>query len=120
MDLLHQLKDIKPSVTITDYTIYIAILILLLLIALIVYIVKNITKTQSDQYLEALKHLDYANPKKSAYQFTKYARLFINDENKQQYEAIVAKLEKYKYKPKVDPLNREIIEEMKKFIEDIK
>jgi len=121
MDLLKQLKDIKPNETIIDYQFYVFIGFVVLLIILLVFLIfKFLKKKKPNPYLEKLKKIDFNNSKKTAYEFTEYAKYFINEENKAFYEQIVKELEKYKYKPVVDDLDDEIIKKIKKYIEDIK
>ena len=121
MDLLKQLKDIKPNVTIIDYQFYVFIAVTLLIAALAIYLLfKFFKKKQPNPYLIKLKNLDFNNSKQTAYEFSEYARYFLNDENKDFYEEILKELEKYKYKPVVDDLDKKTIQKIKKFIEDIK
>jgi len=121
MDLLKELKDIKPNETIIDYQFYVFIGFVVLSIILLVFLIfKLLKKKKPNPYLEKLKNLDFSNSKKTAYEFCEYAKHFVNEENREFYEQIVKELEKYKYKPKVDDLNEEIIEKIKKFTEDIK
>jgi len=121
MELLKQLRDIKPNATIIDYQFYFFIVLILLGIALaVLLILKLLKKKKNNPYLIKLKNLNFNNSKKTAYEFSEYAKFFINEENKEFYEEIVKELEKYKYKPVVDDLDKEIIKKMQKFIEDIK
>jgi len=120
MDLLHQLKDIKPNVEIVDYSFYVfMIFTTIILIALIIFAFKFFKKKENPSLL-ALKNLDFSNSKKTAYEFTRLAKEFINEENKQLYEELEKELEKYKYKKNVDNLSPELIEKIKEFIKGIK
>jgi len=119
-DILSQLKDIKPNVQIIDYWFYLFCTVGIILLLLIMYFVyKKLAKRKTDPYLERLKNLDYKKSKKTAYEFSEYAKHFITDENRSLYEEIVKELEQYKYRPKVDDLKPEIIEKMKKYIGEI-
>jgi len=121
MDLLKQLKDIKPNVEIIDYKFYAFIAVIIILSVLIIYIfIKLLKKKEPNPYLKKLQNLNFSDSKKTAYEFSEYAKYFLNEENKDFYEEIVKELEKYKYKPVVDNLDEKIIEKIKKFIEDIK
>jgi len=120
MDLLHQLKDIKPNVEIVDYSFYVFIIFTtIILIALIIFAFKFFRKKENPNLL-ALKNLDFSNSKKTAYEFTRLAKEFINEKNKQLYEELTKELEKYKYKKYVDDLSPELIEKIKEFIKGIK
>jgi len=88
---------------------------------LIIYLIFKFFKNKRpNPYLIKLKNLDFSDSKKTAYGFTEYAKYFLNDENRKFYEEIVKELEKYKYKPKVDNLESETINKIKKFIGDLK
>ena len=121
MELLKELKDIKPNVNIVDYQFYIFIGFVVLVIILLIYLIfKFLKKKKQNPYLIKLKNLNFNDSKKTAYEFSEYAKYFINEENKSFYEELVSELEKYKYKPIVDDLNEEIVSKIKKFIEGIK
>jgi type IV secretory pathway component VirB8 len=121
MDLLKQLKDIKPNETIIDYQFYIFVaLCVIAVLAVLFFIYRLLKRKKTNPYLVKLKNLDYGNSKKTAYEFTEYAKYFLNDENKERYAELVKELEKYKYKLVVDEMDRQTIEKIKKFIEDIK
>jgi uncharacterized membrane protein YhiD involved in acid resistance len=116
------IKDIKPNVEIIDYQfiVFIAI-ILIFLIILGVFLIKKLKKANpKKKLLEKLKNLDFNNSKKTAYEFTELARNFVNEENKTKYKEIVKSLEKYKYKKEVPPLSQEDIQNLKKFIKEIR
>jgi len=120
MDLLHKLKDIKPNIEIVDYSFYIFIIVCLILAALVIVLAFKFLKKEKNPYLIKLYNLDFNNSKKTAYEFTKYAKYFLNENNKDEYKSLVKELEKYKYKPTVDKLEEETVKKIKKFIEDIK
>jgi amino acid permease len=120
MDLLHQLKDIKPNVEIVDYYFYVFIVACLILVALLIFFAFKFLKKEKNPYLVKLQHLDFNDSKKVAYEFTKYAKYFLNENNKDEYKSLVKELEKYKYKPIVNKLEEKTIKKIKKFIEDIK
>jgi len=121
MDLLKQLKDIKPNVQIIDYQFYIFIALCVLAVLIIIFLIyKFLKRKKIDPYLIKLKNLNFDNSKKTAYEFTEYAKHFLNEENKNSYYEIVKELEKYKYKPVVEEMDEQTIKKIKKFIEDIK
>ena len=121
MDLLKQLKDIKPNAEIIDYQFYIFIALCVLAVLIIIFLVyKFLKRKKTNPYLIKLKNLNFDDSKKTAYEFTEYAKYFLNEENKENYYEIVKELEKYKYKPVVDKMDKQTIEKIKKFIEDIK
>jgi hypothetical protein len=121
MDLLKQLKDIKPNVQIIDYQFYIFIAVSLIGVLLIFYmLLRFLRKKEPNPYLLKLKNLDFGDSKKTAYRFSEYAKHFVNEENRVFYDEIVKELEKYKYRPVVDDLDKETVRKIKKFIEDIK
>jgi uncharacterized membrane-anchored protein YhcB (DUF1043 family) len=116
------IRDIKPNVEIIDYY-FIAFIIglIILIIILTLFAIKKLKKKNpKKEILEKLKNLDFNNSKKTAYEFTKYARVFINEENKEKYEKIVKSLEKYKYKKIVPPLDEKDKETIKNFIKEIR
>jgi len=124
MNELAKLKDIKPNVEITDYLFFASLIALSIFVLILIYLIYRLftkNKNESKQfYLNKLKNLNYEDSKKTAYEFSEYARFFLNEENRQEYETIYSMLEKYKYKPEVENLSEEVKEKIKKFIEEIK
>jgi RecA-family ATPase len=121
MDLLKQLKDIKPNEHITDYSFYIfvfAVIAAFLLAGFIVF--RMLKRKKQNPYLAKLKKLDFTDSKKTAYEFCEYARFFINDENRDFYREIEKELEQYKYRPHVEALDKKTVEKIKKFTEGLK
>jgi flagellar biosynthesis/type III secretory pathway M-ring protein FliF/YscJ len=129
--ILSQLRDIKDIVIIEDNSLYQlmsifgAILLLLIIIFLIYKKMTKITKTKQPTQLELakkrLKELDLDddrvdNTKHIAYTFSIDGALFLNDENKIQFEQINNILEKYKYKKTIEPMSDEIKSQIKEFI----
>jgi amino acid permease len=120
MDLLKQLKDIKPNAHIADYQFYLFIAVCILAVLIILYIIFRLLKRKkTNPYLLKLQNLDFGDSKKTAYEFCEYARYFLNDENRKAYEELAKELEKYKYKPKVAKLDEKTREKIKQFIKDI-
>jgi len=121
MDLASQLRDIKPNVQITDYWFYIAVTAGIILFLVVMYLIyRFMKKKKPNPYLLKLKNLDFSDSKKTAYEFSEYAKFFVNDTNESFYNEIVKELEKYKYRPVVDPLSKETKEKIKKFISELK
>jgi serine protease inhibitor len=117
------IRDIKSNVEIIDlyWYLFVGLLIILTLIVItliIRYFVKKYNYKKN--LLKELKNLPYDNSKKTAYLFTKYAKQFINEKNKDKYHEIIEKLEKYKYKPSVPPLDEDVKKEIEEFIKGIK
>ena len=110
-----QLRDIKPPVEIYDISIYLYWgLIMLAGIVLVVaaffltrYLLGLLRINQRKAWCAALKHIDWHDPKKSAYEATHLGRLLLgdNDRLEELYRQMVAALEAYKYKREVDPLS---------------
>ncbi|AZV46139.1 hypothetical protein C3L23_02300 [Nautilia sp. PV-1] len=120
MDLLKQLKDIKPNAHIIDYQFYIFVICCIIAVMLVLYLIyKFFKKKKPNPYLLKLQNLDFGDSKKTAYEFCEYARYFLNDENRKIYEELAKELEKYKYKPKVEKLDEQTKQKIKQFIEDI-
>jgi len=120
MNLETALKDIKPNVQIIDYSFYIFLVIAIVLIIFLIYIIyKKFFNKKENKFLTKLKNLDFNNSKKTAYEFTHFAKQFINEKNKKLYEEIVKELNNYKYKRVVDNLDPELIKKIKEFIKGI-
>ena len=116
------LKDIKPNVAIIDYewwafVIFVSLMFLLLIYFIYKYI-KN--KAKKNENLAKLQSLDFNNSKKVAYEFTKLAKEFVNETNKDLFEEIEKELINYKYKPEVPALDKKLEEKIKNFIKAIK
>jgi hypothetical protein len=114
------IRDIKPNVEIIDYYfIGFVIFLVALFIVLIFFLLKKRKNPKREIYLK-LKNINFNNSKEAAYQFTKLARVFVNDENKEIYKEILNSLEKYKYKKNVPPMSEEDIKKIQNFIKEIR
>jgi len=94
------IKDIKPIVEVSDYSIWIFIFVvlsILLVLAMLIFLFKN--KKQKHSF-----NLD--NPKETAY---KLIYLIRDKENSKEY---IEKLHNYTYKKEVPPFDRELFEEI--------
>ena len=125
---LAQLKDIKGVVAVPDNSLYIFIAIvasILLLLGFILY--KYLTRmkrskraTPKELALQRLKNLDFADTKEVVYSFSVDGYRFVNESNKDEFEAIEQALEPYKYKKETQALPKELVERIKAFIKGIK
>ncbi|BCD61589.1 hypothetical protein NitYY0826_C0448 [Nitratiruptor sp. YY08-26] len=121
---MEQLRDIKPLVAIPDYSFYLYIgfivFVTTLAAVLVYFIIKLLSRKKIDkrkEILERLRSLDLNDPKRVAYEITKYGKYIIRDEsNMRLYEDLVRKLTKYKYKKEVPPLSSDIKKEIKLFL----
>ncbi|PHS33996.1 MAG: hypothetical protein COA92_02865 [Sulfurovum sp.] len=111
-----QLRDIKPLLEIPDssYYIYWGLILFatLLLLGILFFIAKKLWDNRqlnlAKGYLEALKKIDWKDPKKSAYNATYYARLLATDErSKKMFSQLEPMLEQYKYKKEVSEVDTE-------------
>ena len=113
------IHDIKPLLEIQEYSLYYLIalgtLALVLLIGLLFLFLKwlkvrnrfNLRK----EHLKLLNSIDFSQSKKAAYEITLYGYTFQNDSPRHQraYHDLLEKLEQFKYKKEVDPLDSETI-----------
>ena len=109
-----QLRDIKPPVTIEDWSFYwywsVIVLALLALGIALFFVIKLLLGLRRTNHrretLAALKQIDWSDPKKSAYDATRFGRMLSGDDPRLQelYHQMVTELEAYKYKKQVDPL----------------
>ncbi len=113
------LRDIKPNVTIIDYQWWGFIFLVFILALMIIYLIYKFFKKQKDENLQILKNLDFNDSKKVAYTFSKLARNYINEKNKDLFEEIEKELIQYKYKPSVPKINKNTKEKIKKFLRTI-
>jgi len=117
------LHDIKPLLEIEDYSFYyflgVSFLVLLLACGIIYFIYKYIKNKNrfnlKKEHLKLLNSINFSDAKKAAYEITLYGSSFKNDtkEHKEMYDKLVSKLEKYKYKKEVDPIDEETLEYFK-------
>ncbi len=113
------IRDIKPLIDIPDLSLYgVVFFALVITISLIVVVYNILYKFLHDKkrrirkaVLKKLKEVDFSNPKKAAYEITKYGRYLVHDDkSKKVFDEILPLLEKYKYKKRVDEkLSRKVI-----------
>jgi len=115
-DITDKLKDIKPLLEIPDnsYYIYWGLIgfAIFLAIAIVFFIAKKLWDNRkvnlAKGYLEAIKKINWADTKKSAYEATHYARLLATDERKKElFSQLEPLLEQYKYKKEVGELDQD-------------
>lgn len=125
-EMTDQLRDIKPLVTIDDYSIYLywglwifgLIAIGLVLNFLIrKYLVSRRVNLEK-MYLSKIEGIDWSDSKRGSYEATEYGRFLANDERREGvYQDMVIALEKYKYQkvtPNIEPDDMAIVELYKK------
>ena len=121
---LAKLKDIKEvefiNVDFTPYYIAVGLFVLFVLFAYLVYFyIKNSNKKPTKKQIAKayLKNMDFRNDSKAiAYDFTLNAKICLNEKFEDEYNGIVSKLERYKYKKEVQNIPDELKDDMKKYI----
>jgi len=115
-DIAEKLRDIKPLLEIPDnsYYIYWGLISFAILLGalLLFFIAKKLWENRkinlAKGYLQALKRIDWADTKKSAYEATHYARLLATDERRKElFSQLEPMLEKYKYKKEVEAVDQD-------------
>jgi len=125
---MDNLRDIKPIIEVVDYSFYYFLAIVFIIILIIIFglykyftrIKKTKKPTQQEMALQRLKKLDFNDTKNVAYRFSIDGFLFVNEENKDKFQDIEKRLQKYKYKKDVDNLSSELKVEIKDFIKGLK
>jgi len=113
------LHDIKPLLEIEEYSLYYflgAVLFALLLACGIIYLIYKYIKSKNrfnlkKEHLKLLNSINLDEPKKAAYDITFYGAIFKDDSprHEEMYKNLVSRLEKYKYKKEVTPLDKETL-----------
>ena len=120
------IRDIKPLLPIPDVSVYFFIGLVaigtLVLIAGLIYLLRwwrqHRKRDPRIEWLAALDRIDYNNPKKAAYTMTRYGRLLAEERRQKEIlSQLLPRLERYKYKKEVPPLDEETKRFMKLFIE---
>jgi flagellar biosynthesis/type III secretory pathway M-ring protein FliF/YscJ len=125
-----KLRDIKDIVEIPDNSLFellslVGGVVALLIVGAILFLIykkfKNRRRkpTKKELALEELKSIDFSNSKESAYKFSRYGYLWVDEHNRNRFFNIERDLEKYKYKRDVPPLEDRVKEEMREFIEEL-
>ncbi len=111
------LHDIKPLVEVSDnsFVLFIGLIVVVLLflagVGYLLYLFLKRRKRENrrkDAY-KALKNIRFSDPKRAAYDITKYGYVFADDtpRNKEVYENLLTRLAPYKYKKEVDAIDAE-------------
>ncbi len=120
------IRDIKPLVPIPDISLYLFIALLVvgvsILVAIAVFAWRRWRGGRGVDprigWIGRLERIDYGDPKKAAYIMTRYGRLLAEDKRRQEIlSQLLPRLERYKYKKDVPPLDEETKRFMKLFIE---
>lgn len=122
------LHDIKEIVEVQEHSLMILsgwVLFALAIMMMAFYLFKNRRKrrkkaTPKELALQKLRAIDYNNPKEVVYTFQEQAKLFLEDKNRQEFDAIMKTLEVYKYKKDVPTLADEIKAKIEAFIRGLK
>ena len=124
-----KLYDIKPIVEVEEYSFYFflagsffALFLFMGMLYLFFRWYKKRTKNNKRKdYLNKLKKLNLNEAKSSAYSITFYGALFKDDSPKhsQMFKNIILRLENYKYKKEVEPLDKETLNYIKLYKEMI-
>ena len=112
-----KIRDIKPLLEVPDSSLYFFIALLIVSLVLLGgvsylaikwYKAKKRLNLRREIY-QKLLHVDLSDPKKAAYEITKYGLFFKNDSprNEEMYYNLIARLERYKYKKDVTPFEYE-------------
>ena len=109
-----QLRDIKPPVEIHDISVYLywgavllSIVVLAVALFFLIKLLLGLRRTnQRKAWLEALKQIDWSDPKHGAYEATRLGRLLLGEERRPRelYRQMVEALEPYKYRKEVSEL----------------
>jgi len=130
MDELKNLKDIKPPIEISDYSLWILVAIILLaftFFVIIAYILKKkfrkkryFFKSDLELARERIKSIDYSNPKSVTYIFIEDVSKFVKPNRAQEYNSILKDLDDYKYKKEVPQISKALQARIKNFIKGIR
>ena len=111
------IHDIKPLVAIQDYSLYyfIALVVLATIVLLgLAYLAYRYLKARKKfnirkEHFKRFKSVDLNDPKKAAYELTKYGATFKDDDERhlRAYENMLEHLQQYKYKKEVAPFDSE-------------
>lgn len=125
LKLLQDLKDIKPPLEVPDYSLY--LLLVLVIVGLVIlgtllwFIFKFFRSRKKinrrKELVKILLNLDYSDSKQCAYTVTQYGYELIRDENSENtFHQLLPKLDPYKYKKEVPPMDEETKQYIRHFI----
>jgi len=130
-ETLHSLKDIKPPVEVPDHSLWLLLAMVsavVVAVALLgVWYVRRVPKRRKrgvdpiEIAKSKLKRLDFTDAKGAVYTFDEYFPVLAkeSEELKREFEELQKRLERYKYKREVPPLEREDIEAIRAMIEKV-
>ena len=119
--MVGDIKDIKPLVAIEDYSFYLLLFLIALAVLAIILVVywfyANYKKDPKKEVLQQLHSMPLDDAKEDAYTITKLAKqLIVDDTMAQKYDALVMKLDRYKYKKDVDSFDEDTLMELRHFL----
>ena len=127
---MEQLRDIKGIVEVPDYSLWWLLGLIVAGIVLAVAAVwffrrkrrkkRRFLKTPEELARERIEAIDYDDPKSVAYTFIEDVVHFVDEKNRERYEALVQELTPYKYKKEVPPLDEGLKRRIAQFIKEIK
>jgi len=114
-----QLHDIKPLMEVQEYSLYyfivLSVLALLFVVGVVYLLIKWFQKRNSfnirKEHYKLLNNIDFQNAKQSAYDITLFGATFKDDSPRhlEMYKNLTQRLEEYKYKKSVEPLDKEVL-----------
>ncbi|BBG66465.1 hypothetical protein NNO_1762 [Hydrogenimonas sp.] len=120
------IHDIKPLLPIPDVSIYFFVLLVATGVVAAAAVALYLRRTWRRRrkvdpriaWLEKLERIDFDDPKRAAYIMTRYGRLLAEDKRREEiFSQLVPKLERYKYRKDVPPLDEETKRFMRLFVE---
>jgi len=111
------LHDIKPLMDVPDSSG--SFLLLLMFVALIIFMglayllyqrIRSIKRLDRRKYhYKILQKIDFSDPKRAAYMITEHGRFFADDSERlyEAYQNLIERLERYKYRKEVSPIDDE-------------
>ncbi len=130
-EALQNLKDIKPPVEVPDHSLWlllaIAAAVVVAVVLLGVWYFRRVPKRRKrgadpiEVAKSKLKKLDFTDAKEAVYTFDEYFPVLAKDseELKREFEELQNRLDRYKYKREVPPLERDDIEAIRGMIEKV-
>lgn len=113
------LHDIKPLLEVQEYSLYYLIatsVVALVIFVGVVYLLVKWLKARNafnirKEHFKLLQELDFQDAKRSAYDVTFYGATFKDDgpRHAEMYKNLIQRLEEYKYKKNVEPLDKEVL-----------
>jgi hypothetical protein len=127
-EALKELRDIKPPVEVPDHSLWLLLAVVAGVLALGLLLwrlasrrhVKRRRRRKSPEEIarERLSAIDYDDTKGAVYTFGEYLPTLIGEDEEamRAFEALQARLARYKYKKEVPPLRKEDVEAMKRLV----